>query len=150
MSINYSISPKTPQKNSIDESALKYKKFKITFIPLKYFPAVTAFLFSLLIPLIIFYIILVERPRFIMIQPDPSIVFSVFWKPLADKFGIRTILDSRSIPVEVVNFWKKIDQLFYNVSIVLAKKYFDGISVLTYQMKLNICQRFNIKEDFIG
>jgi len=118
-------------------------------IPLRYFPMVTTCLFAFLLFIFLPFYIIIKRPNVIITQSDPSILGFV-WKPLFRPFKLKVILDIRSTPVEINSFRDSLGALWFNISVVVAKKLFDGITTITPLMKKEVCDKFQIDPNFIG
>ena len=123
--------------------------FQIDTVPLRYFPVLTPFLFATL--LIVFFplYIAARKPEFVILEPDLNVLLFV-WKPLLKKLGIKMVLDIRSTPVELVNLRRRLSALWFNVAVVIGKNMLDGMTTLTSRMKKELCDRFNIHEDYVG
>jgi glycosyltransferase involved in cell wall biosynthesis len=62
----------------------------------------------------------------------------------------KIVLDIRSTPVEAVGLRGYITTLCFNTSIRIAKRLFDGITIITPLMKEEICEKFHINSEFVG
>lgn len=132
------------------------KRFQMTnsnvnliLIPLRYLPIIAPFLFSLIVFIFLPFYIAVKKPNIIITEPGPSI-FAFLWKLFLFPSDFKIILDIRSTIVEVNNFRRYLDVLFFNISVEVAKKIFDGITIITALMKEEICTKFHINPGFVG
>jgi glycosyltransferase involved in cell wall biosynthesis len=99
-----------------------------------------------LLPLLVVF----SRPDFVIMEPDVSALGSI---PtiLVSKFKrVKFVLDIRSTPVEIVGFRGSIRKIWFSVSVLLAKKLFDGMTIITPLMKKEVCSRFNINPAKVG
>lgn len=118
-------------------------------VPLRYFPVLTPCFFTIIVMIFLPLYALIKRPKFVIVEPDLT-VFAFLWKPLLNSLNAKIILDIRSTPVEVINFRSLLSALWFNVSVVLGKKAFDGMTILTSRMKRELCDDFDIDPDYIG
>jgi glycosyltransferase involved in cell wall biosynthesis len=112
---------------------------------MRVFPVVTHILYLTLLILILPFYIAVKRPDFIILEPRfgcsvLALESRLFLRGLRPKI----ILDIRSTPVEVHTFRRSLAALAFSSSIVVASKTFDGITLATNQMRLEICQQFQL------
>lgn len=124
-------------------------RLHLTSIPLRYVPVITPFLFAIATVVSSPFYIARERPKFIIVEPNLSVLIFV-WKTLFSSLGIKIILDIRSTPVGLVNFRRYLSALWFNVSVVIGKNVFDGMTTLTSRMKQEICEKFQIQPKFVG
>jgi len=60
------------------------------------------------------------------------------------------VLDIRSIPVETVGLRGYLEKFWFFVSIVIAKKLFDGMTIITPLMKKEVSDNFGIDQSKVG
>jgi len=118
-------------------------------IPLRYIPAITPILFTLIIFFILPIYMIIERPDFIITEAGPSIM-SFLFGTLLKNGKKKFILDLRSTPVEVIGYRARIRELWFKVSVLISKKMFNGITTVTDLMKKELCSTFHIDEKFVG
>ncbi len=127
------------------------EKFRITAIPLRYLPIVSPFMFAVAL---VFYMpvhILRRRPKFIIFQqPDICILGSIPIVILSKLKKIKCVLDIRSTPVELAGIRGILQNLWFSISVLIAKNSFDGITIITDQMRNELCKRFQIDLDEVG
>lgn len=129
---------------------LKNSKVHIISIPLRYVPVISSTLFGLIVLLFLPFYIIKKRPKFIITGPSTS-VFVFLWKPLLSQFiRFKVILDIRSTPVETFGWRAYIRSFLFDISVHVAKKMFDGITIITSAMKKEICKKFNIPPKSVG
>jgi glycosyltransferase involved in cell wall biosynthesis len=123
---------------------------KVCSIPLRYKPVIHQTFFSLIMFLFLPIYVLVKKPRFIMTEPSPSIL-AFLWKPVLSKCTkVKVILDIRSTPVEVHGWQEVLKSLFFRISVLIAKRTLDGITIITSPMREEIAKNFQIDPDEIG
>jgi len=119
-------------------------------IPLIYVPIISPLLYTIFVFFFQPIYILITRPQFVIAEPSSTILGSI-WNPILNHIvKFKTILDIRSIPVEIKGFRGFVEKTFYDFSIHMSKKFFDGITTLTPLMKMDICKQFHIDTRFVG
>jgi glycosyltransferase involved in cell wall biosynthesis len=94
--------------------------------------------------------VLAKKPRFILTDQGPWIL-AFLWKPLLSRCtGVKVILDIRSTPVEVHGFQMAVKDFFFKLSVIIAKRMFDGITAASTLMRDDIAASFQINPDDIG
>lgn len=119
-------------------------------LPLKYH------LISTVVQLFAFpYYLLKRRPNFVITDWDS--VFSLMpMLPFRRLLRVKVVLDVRSTPITIDKLEQKVGlrttllSLAFSVSVCIAKKRFDGITIITDLMKKEICDRFDIDPDRVG
>lgn len=123
---------------------------KVCCIPLRYAPPLHLIFFSVIMFLFLPIYVLVKKPRFIVTDPGPWIL-AFLWKPVLSKcMHVKAILDIRSTPVEVYGWQMAVKNLFFRISILIANRMFDGITVVTSLMRDDIAKSFQIDPYEIG
>lgn len=136
---------RSKKKFQIENSSINIFSF-----PLRYVPVIQVFFFTIILFFFLPIYVLIKRPRFIITEPGPSILAFVC-KPLLSSFlGLKVILDIRSTPVELGGLRGSLTAFWFNISVVIAKKMFDGITIITPLMKKDICKKFHINSKFVG
>jgi len=137
----------TRSKNSIQNGI---PKVHIISIPLRYTPLISSLIYTLLIFFFLPFYMIINMPNYIIFEPDVSIfgMFSVF--PFRVTKHIKLILDIRSTPVEVSGFRGYLKKLSFTFSVLIAKRFFDGVTIITSHMKKEICKKYGIDPEFIG
>ena len=106
----------------------------------------------LLIALLLFtpIYVLVKRPHFVIVEPYAP-ALALILKPLLSPWAhLRVILDIRSTPVEVHGFANTLKSIVFDISVLVAKKVFDGITIVTAGMRDDVARRFHIDPEEIG
>lgn len=144
--------------NHVDFFAIRSKKvfrssnpnLRLVTIPLRTFPIVTHILYAVLLAIILPFHIAIRRPDFILTGPRfGSSVFSLELRLFPRLLRPKVILDIRSTPVEVHDLRASLGALWFNISVIMAGKTFDGITIATRQMKNDICSKFSINPESV-
>lgn len=126
-------------------------KVRIISVPLRYVPFLSSAMFAISLFLFLPLYLVVLDPHFIIVtQPEvsllgfmPSLLFSKMRK-------IRSLLDVRSTPVETAGFRGFQQKLWFSLSIVVAKKLFDGMTIITPLMRKEICNAYEMDPRNVG
>lgn len=138
----------TARSNKVPQ--IKNRQARIILIPLKRIPLVLPAMYAILMFFFLPIYILIFSPDFIIMEPNVHIL-SAFPTVLISRIKkIKIVLDVRSIPVETVGLRGYLEKFWFFVSIVTAKKLFDGMTILTPLMKKEICNNFGIDSTKIG
>ncbi len=119
-------------------------------LPLKYH------LISAVVQLFVFpFYLLRKKPNFVIVDWDS--VFSLMpMLPFRRLLGIKVIMDIRSTPITVDKFKQRVGlrttllSLAFNVSVCIAKKKMDGMTIITNLMKKEITDRFDLDPNMVG
>jgi len=87
--------------------------------------------------------IVVVEPNVAILSLAPTLLFPKSQRP-------KLVLDIRSTPVKVKGFNGSLNILFFNISVCIAKGFFQGITTLTPLMRKEICERFAIDARSVG
>jgi len=133
-------------------SSLRNKKIEsiqIIAIPLKSIRLLTQLMFNIFLLLFLPIYILIRKPDFLITAPNGTI-FGFFSTFFLKKLGFKLCLDIRSTPVGTAGIQGLINLLSFNSSVSIAKKMFDGITIITPLMKKEVCEKFSINPDTMG
>lgn len=78
----------------------------------------------------------------------PLVSINILSKIILKK--VKFVMDIRSIPVEVNSLGDKIKEHLFNLSIVLVKNLFDGITVISPFMRKYVSKKYRLEEKIIG
>jgi glycosyltransferase involved in cell wall biosynthesis len=91
-----------------------------------------------------------KRPDYVITSSSTS-MFGWLTKLFPHPLKPKVILDIRSTPIRVKGTFREyLHTIMFRVSVVLAKKKFDGMTTLTQLMKKAICYNFDINPNFVG
>ena len=128
----------------------KYKNVNIITTPIRCIPIISQIIFASVIFFMLPYYILKLNPDYIVTEPGPSIFGFIHFPVLYHFRNFKIILDIRSHPVTALEFKGYVRTLFFNISVIYSKQFFNGITIITNSMKMYICDKFNINSNFIG
>jgi len=130
----------------------KYKQFRTISIPLREFPLLLPALFDIFLFFSLPLLSVILRVDVIITESYLPIL-STFEQLLISKFTkTKLVLDIRTTPVEssyeglrgsLMKFW-------FSASVLIAKKKFDGITIITPMMKEEICNNFAMDSERVG
>ena len=83
-------------------------------------------------------------------SPDISIISSIPSMFISKIKKTKIILDIRSVPVETVGFRGYLVIFWFNISVLIAKRFFSGMTIITPMMKREVSQKFSINPKKIG
>jgi len=135
------------KKRSLSETA----DIRLISIPLRYTPSISHAIFVLSLFLFLPVLVLHLKPDFIVAEPHDATVFGLMSTLLLPRsIRPKIVLDIRSTPVETDGIGGCVKTLCFDASVRIARKLFDGITIITPLMKKEICDRFHIDPKFIG
>jgi len=127
----------------------KIESIKIISIPIKSLRLVSQLMFDIFLLAFLPIYILITKPDFLITAPNGTI-FGFLSTFFLKKLRFKLILDIRSTPVETAGFGGLVNVFSFNSSVSIAKKMFDGITIITSLMKEEVYERFSIKPDKMG
>jgi glycosyltransferase involved in cell wall biosynthesis len=95
------------------------------------------------------------KPNFVIINWDSLFVLMPML-PFYRLMGVKVVLDIRSTQTPIENLYQKVklrqylQNLAFNVSVCIAKRKLDGITIITDLMKKEICNKFHIDPNWVG
>lgn len=143
--------------HNVEFVALRSKKaefgepnIKLTPIPLRNVRAVTPVAFTLVEAFLLLERSIFSKTDYIITEPGMNI-FGIIPSLLLRRFTkTKFVLDIRSPPVEVYGLPGFLEKLCFSVSMIIAKKTFDGMTIITPLMRNEFCSKFKIKKEFVG
>lgn len=123
---------------------------RIISIPLRHLPVISPVMFTIVLSIFLPFYVITLKPDVVITAPDVSIVSLIHTRFFSKFKRIKFILDVRSIPVETFGFRGSLQNFCFAVSIIVAKKLFDGMTIITSLMKREVCERFEINPDKVG
>lgn len=126
--------------------------FPIWAVPLRQIPVVRHFFFALILVLLLPIFELWKKPNFVMTGPGALTIAHFVWMPVFSRcLKTKIVMDVRSTPTEIPKGLGGIlNVLVFNVSVLLARRAFDGITTVTELMREEICRNFRIDPKFVG
>jgi glycosyltransferase involved in cell wall biosynthesis len=136
---------------SKDVVQLKSPRVCIISVPLRFVPLLSSVMFALgLILFLPFYVVAMEPNFVIVTQPEASILGLVPSLLFSKTKKVRFVLDVRSVPVETAGFRGFQQKLWFNITILVTKKLFAGMTIITSLMRKEICDTFEIDPRRVG
>ena len=131
-------------------SMFRGSKTRLFSFPLGSMPLFLPMVFTVLLFFYLPIFVLISKIDIIIIEPSVH-VLSVFPLLIISKLRKRLfVLDIRSTPVETKGFRGALFKFWFTVSVLVAKKKFDGISVITPLMKKKICEDYDLNPERVG
>lgn len=125
-------------------------KIIISSVQIKFLPILSPLVRSFLIAFLMPFYIVSSKPNFVITEPDVSILGFLPTIIICRLLGIKVILDIRSVPVETFGFEGFMINLWFNFSVLFAKRLFDGITTITSLMKEELKDKFQLNKKQIG
>ena len=123
---------------------------RIISIPLKSVPLILPVMRTFLLLFFLPIFIITLKPDFIIEAPDVSILSLIPTLIFSKLKRVKFILDVRSIPVETFGFRGFMLNFWFTASVLVARKFFDGMTLITSSMKEEVCTRFHINPKNVG
>jgi glycosyltransferase involved in cell wall biosynthesis len=127
----------------------KMRFISIIPVPLRNKPLITSSIFSVLIFLLLPFYILFTKPDFVIIQPTIPITSFIPILPICRVTKTKVILDIRTIIVQS-GVRASLHQVLFSSAILVAKKLFDGITIITDAMKKELCEKYSLDTNKVG
>lgn len=127
-----------------------FGSLRFFFVPIRYFPVIAPAINALVMAFLLPAYIAVSNPDFVIMSPEISIISSIPSLFVSKIRKTKLILDIRSTPVESVGFRGSAMAFWFDVSILVAKRFFSGITIITPMMKREISEKFSINPQKIG
>lgn len=144
------INPTLVAVRSKNAYRIKEPRIHIVSIPIRSVPLISPIMFAIVLVFFLPVYIITSKTDFVIFDPGvhilgalPSLLFSKFRK-------VKFILDIRTTPVELVGFQGFLHRFWFSLSVLLAKKTFDGITIITSSMKKEICNEFGLNPCKVG
>jgi glycosyltransferase involved in cell wall biosynthesis len=128
----------------------KSAKVRILSVPLKHVSLFSKVMFAIILFFYLPICIVNSKTNVVIIEPYPQIL-SAFPSLLVSRLKkVKFILDIRSTPVETEGFRGFLTRFWFSVSVLIAKKLFDGMTIITPLMKREVCYEFNVDPARVG
>lgn len=135
---------------SANVSQSRKSRVHMILFPLRFTAVISPIMYALAILLFLPLLVCTSKPDFVIIEYDISTVSSLPAVLISKLRKVRFVLDIRSIPVELNGHRSSFHKLKFSVSVLMAKKLFDGVTILTPLMKKEICDRFELDPNKVG
>jgi len=118
-------------------------------IPIRYVPIISLVLYGLTLFFFLPFYLVKIRPDFVITDPSPTLFLT--WKPFLSRLlRFKMILDIRSTPVNPYRISGFFSNIYFKMSVCIAKMMLDGMTIVTPMMRNEICQAFNISPSWTG
>ncbi|MEM2129455.1 MAG: glycosyltransferase family 4 protein [Candidatus Bathyarchaeia archaeon] len=107
-------------------------------------------MFSITLLLFFPFYAIFSKPDFVIIEPNFPILSFIPVLPLFRSKKIKLFLDIRSTPVETFGIRGFLRSFYFNMSVLVAKKLFNGITIITPLMKEEVCRKFSLNPNSVG
>ncbi len=141
----YLISMKT--KNP---STLKSLKVPMFSVPLKHVSLISPVLFTMLLLFYLPILVVTSKANVVVIEPYPQILGTFPSLILSKIKKVNFVLDIRTTPVEIKGVRDFLSRFWFSLSVIVAKKFFDGITIITPLMKREVCTKYNVDPARVG
>ena len=123
------------------------QRIKLIPIPIRSVPIISPLIWAGVLLFFLPIHILVSKPDFVIMDPEISVLSSIPTR-LALRFSkAKFVLDVRSTPVEVIGFRGHLLEFLFNVSVLVAKRFFKGMAFVTSSMKQEVCRKFGLDQN---
>lgn len=129
---------------------LDNRKVQLVAIPLRSFPIVTSVMFTIVTLLFLPILTILSKSDIVIFSPDFTFLSSLPGLFISKFKKTKFVLDIRSVPVETEGFQGFLQKFWFNLSVLIAKRMFHGITIITPLMKKEICDSFNLNPDNVG
>jgi glycosyltransferase involved in cell wall biosynthesis len=129
---------------------VKGNKVRLTLVPVRNFKIVASVAFSIIQTLLLLKRMVSSKIDVIITEPGTN--FLGFIPLLIVRKFTKTIfvLDIRSTPVEVFGLPGFLEKFCFNLSVLIAKKHFDGLTIITPLMRDEICEKYSVEPNLVG
>ncbi len=141
------------RKGNPEESDRRFVLF-----PMKFVPMITYGLYLLALFFSMPFYVIMKNPNYVITEPNTAMIGFAL-KLLFPRAKFKVVLDIRSTPLKghVLpsdpkrgTLQQEVVMLLFWLSLVLAKKNFDGITIVTELMKKEVCDRFDVNPELVG
>jgi len=119
-------------------------------IPLRYVPFFSTAAYVLLVLLYLPFLFLRWKPDFVIGEPNATILSLVPMLLFPRSKRPKIVLDIRTTPVIILGIDRYLKTSFFDIALQTAKKFFQGITIITELMKKQVCKNYNINPRFVG
>ncbi|MGD8507229.1 MAG: glycosyltransferase [Candidatus Bathyarchaeota archaeon] len=120
-------------------------------IPLRTVPIVSSLLYILTLCIFLPFLLVVKKFDYIVLESGTSMISFILKPFFSYPLKLKIILDIRSTPIKFGGAFREyLLSLLFRISVALAKRRFDGITILTKLMKKQVCSEFSIHPNSLG
>jgi glycosyltransferase involved in cell wall biosynthesis len=129
---------------------LESSGIELQWVPLRYVPGLAPLLFAIFLFLFLPFYIIKYNFNIIVTEPGVSILGFIWVLFFSRIKRFKVVLDVRSTPVEVRGTSGLLETIFFRFSVVFARRFFDGVTIITESMKKEICREFSFDPGRVG
>ena len=125
-------------------------QFNLVLEPLRHVPLVSSSLYIFSALLFLPFYTAKERFDYFIVEPGTSLIGLVL-APFLRLMHAKIVLDIRTTPFETrTDFREQLRGLLFRISVRIARQRFQGITILTRLMKMQVCSEFDLPPSFVG
>lgn len=125
-------------------------RIKLLSFPIRQAPIIPRIVYSAILFFLLPIYIIIRKPNFVVMDPEMYLISSIPTILVSRLLRTKFVLDIKSKPVEVRGLRGRLFEFGFNVSIVVAKQLFQGMTVITSMMKSEICNKFQVDQHNVG
>lgn len=129
---------------------MKNSNVNIISIHLGYVPVISPIMYAVVLFFFLPLQIVFSRPDFLILEPDVLVFGSIPSVLVSKMLKTKSILDIRSIPVEIEGFRGFLKGFCFDASVLMAKRLLDGVTTITSSMKDELSNRFHLNSEKVG
>lgn len=141
------LGPVTTEENSGSRS---FDPPRFFFVPVRYLPVIAPAIHALVLTFLLPAYIVRSNPDFVIMSPDISIISSIPVLFLSKFKKTKLILDIRSTPVDTRGLRGSLVKFCFNISVLIARRFFSGITIITPMMRKEVSGKFSLNSKRIG
>jgi glycosyltransferase involved in cell wall biosynthesis len=134
----------------MNKSHIDKAKVRLVSTQMKTIPFLSPLMFAVVLLFKLPVSMIKLKPDFVIIEPYPHVLSFFPFLPIVRLQKIKLVLDIRTTPVEAKGIRNFLTHFWFSVSILISKKLFDGITIITPLMKQEICNQYSLNPDVIG
>lgn len=121
-----------------------------TLFPLRYFPFISPSAYTIILSLFLPVLFIRSRTDYAIVEPDVTALGIVTTLLLPKRMRPKIILDIRSTPVHLSGLGGFFKSFFFSIAVHLARRFFNGMTIITEMMKNEVCQAFRVDPRNVG
>ncbi len=122
----------------------------MSIVPIRFVPIISPIIFGIILSVYLPFTLLLSKPDFVIMIPEFSIIGCIPSLLIAKFRKTKFVLDIRSVPVETDGFRGSLQNFWYGVSLLIARKFFGGITIITQLMKKEVSNSFALNPERVG
>lgn len=120
-------------------------------IPVSRAPIISSIVPAISLIMLLPLLILKLRPHFVIVEPQFGTFFGLIAARIIPKpVRPKIIVDVRSIPVESRGFSGWLNDLCFDIAMIITREILDGVTTITHMMRDLLCAKFSINPENVG